>query len=77
MSTQIAVRLPDEMVAFLDRLVATGKARSRAALVASALEREMRRQAAEQDAQILREHGPADDLDAVVKWAAAHADVGD
>jgi Arc/MetJ-type ribon-helix-helix transcriptional regulator len=38
MSTQIAVRLPDEMVAFLDRTVATGKAPSRAALVASAVE---------------------------------------
>ncbi len=55
MSTQIAVRLPDEMVAFLDRLVAAGDAPSRAALVASALEREMRRLVAEQDAQVLRE----------------------
>mgnify|MGYP003551339439 CR=1 FL=1 len=48
MSTQIAVRLPDEMVAYLDRVVATGKAPSRAALVATAVEREMRRRAAEQ-----------------------------
>ena len=77
MSTQIAVRLPDEMVAFLDHLVAIGKAPSRAALVVSALEREMRRQGAEQDAQILREHGPADDLDAVVQWAVARVDVED
>ncbi len=77
MSTQIAVRLPDEMVAFLDDLVASGKAPSRAALVVSALEREMRRQAAEQDAQILREHGPADDLDAVVQWTVARFDVED
>ena len=47
MSIQIAVRLPEEMVAFLDQAVAQGKAASRAALVSSALEREMRRQAAQ------------------------------
>lgn len=76
-STQIAVRLPDEMVAFLDRVVATGKAPSRAALVAAAVEREMRRQAAEQDAQILGEHGPADDLDELVQWSGAHLGVED
>ena len=77
MSTQIAVRLPDEMVAFLDRAVATGTAPSRAALVASAVEREMRRQAAEQDAQVLREHGPADDLDDLVQWSGTHLEVED
>jgi Arc/MetJ-type ribon-helix-helix transcriptional regulator len=73
MSTQIAVRLPDEMVAFLDRAVATGKAPSRAALVASAVEREMRRLAAEQDAELLRAHGASDDLDDLVEWTASHA----
>jgi len=72
MSTQIAVRLPDAMVAFLDRTVATGKARSRAALVAAAVEREMRRLAADHDAQVLREHGPADDLDDLVQWSSTH-----
>lgn len=77
MSTQIAVRLPDEMVAFLDRSVAIGKAPSRAALVAAAVEREMRRQSAEQDAQILGEHGPADDLDDMVRWSSAHIEVED
>jgi Arc/MetJ-type ribon-helix-helix transcriptional regulator len=71
MSTQIAVRLPDEMVAFLDRTVATGKAPSRAALVASAVEREMRRLLAEQDAQILLAKGPSDDLD-LVQWTSTH-----
>lgn len=72
MSTQIAVRLPDEMVAFLDRAVASGRATSRAALVAAALERAMRRDAAERDALILRQQGPADDLDDLVQWTAAH-----
>lgn len=75
MSTQIAVRLPDEMVAFLDHSVATGKVSSRAALVATAVEREMRRIAAEQDAQILGTHGAADDLDDLVAWTVAHAAV--
>jgi Arc/MetJ-type ribon-helix-helix transcriptional regulator len=77
MTTQIAVRLPDEMVAFLDRIVATGKATSRAALVAAAVEREMRRLAAEQDAQVLREHGTADDLDDLVQWSSTHIEVED
>ena len=71
-SPQIAVRLPDQRVAFLDSSVASGRAPSRAALVASALEREMRRLLAEQDAQILRTGGAADDLDVLVEWTAAH-----
>ena len=77
MSTQIAVRLPDELVAFLDRAVATGMAPSRAAIVASAVEREMRRRAAEQDAQILLGQGAADDLDELVQWTSTHALVED
>lgn len=72
MSTQIAVRLPDAMVAFLDRAVSEGRAPSRAAVVASALEREMRRVLAEHDAEVLRRGGPADDLDELVQWSAAH-----
>jgi Arc/MetJ-type ribon-helix-helix transcriptional regulator len=77
MTTQIAVRLPDEMVRFLDRSVASGKAASRAALVARALEREMRLQASQQDAQILKKQGVADDLDELVAWSVAHASVED
>ncbi|MEP7160888.1 MAG: ribbon-helix-helix domain-containing protein [Dermatophilaceae bacterium] len=77
MSTQIAVRLPDEMVAFLDRVVAAGGAPSRAALVASALEREMRRLVAEQDAQVLRAQGAAGDLDDLVEWTRTHVRVED
>lgn len=77
MSTQIAIRLPDDMVAFLDKSVAAGGAPSRAALVARAVEREMRRQVAEQDAVILRERGTADDLDELVNWSVAHTTVED
>ena len=76
MTTQIAVRLPDEVVRFLDRSVASGKAASRAALVVAALEREMRLQAAQQDAQTL-EKGTADDLDGLVTWSVAHATLED
>lgn len=73
MTTQIAVRLPDEMVRFLDRSVASGKAASRAALVAAALEREMRIQAAQQDVQTLKKKGTVDDLDELVAWSVDHA----
>jgi Arc/MetJ-type ribon-helix-helix transcriptional regulator len=77
MSTQIAIRLPDEMVAFLDRTVASGQAPSRAAIVASAVEREMRRLLAEQDARLLREQGSTDDLDDLVRWTAGHVEPED
>ena len=77
MSTQIAVRLPEEMVAFLDKAVADGKATSRAALVSAAVEREMRRQAAETDASILRKAGAADDLDPLVHWTTSHIEIAD
>lgn len=77
MTTQIAVRLPDPVVEFLDREVAEGRWPSRAALVASALEREMRRLLAERDADILRAQGSADELDDVVTWTAAHPHVAD
>jgi Arc/MetJ-type ribon-helix-helix transcriptional regulator len=68
MSMQIAVPLPEEMVEFLDGLVADGRAPSRAAVVSSAIEREMRRIMAERDAEILRREGAADDLDGLVDW---------
>ncbi len=73
MSTQIAVRLPDDLVAFLDASVKSGVAPSRAALVARAVEREMRRQRAEGDVAILRSAGAADDLDDLVTWSATRA----
>jgi Arc/MetJ-type ribon-helix-helix transcriptional regulator len=61
MSTQIAVRLPDGMVEFLDRLVAEGQAPSRASVVERALAREFRRQIAARDAAILAAAGADDD----------------
>ena len=68
---------PDEMVAFLDKAVAQGKAASRAALVSSALERQMRRMLTEQDAAILSRERTDDGLDALVSWTVGHLDMGE
>lgn len=63
-STQIAVRLPEEIVAFIDDEVRGQRARSRAAVVVRALERERRRRLAERDAEILAASASApSDLD--------------
>jgi Arc/MetJ-type ribon-helix-helix transcriptional regulator len=62
MSKQIAVRLPDELVDFVDELVDSGAGRSRAAVVAQALERERRRTGAARDAEILARTGPDPEL---------------
>ncbi|MDO5699349.1 MAG: YlcI/YnfO family protein [Dermatophilus congolensis] len=77
MSTQIAVRLPDEVMSFVDQAVSDGKAPSRAALVVRALRREMRRQAAERDAEILASTPPDEDMDAFVAWAFSDLPLGD
>jgi Arc/MetJ-type ribon-helix-helix transcriptional regulator len=70
-STQIAVRLPEELVEFIDRLVADGRAPSRAAVVNQALQRERRRELAARDAAILAAAGDDDDdLDALAEHAA-------
>jgi Arc/MetJ-type ribon-helix-helix transcriptional regulator len=70
MSTQIAVRLPEELVDFIDRLVAEGRAPSRAAVVSAAIQRERRRELAARDAAILAAAGKDDDLDALAEHAA-------
>jgi antitoxin MazE3 len=70
MSKQIAVRLPDELVEFVDRAVASGAARSRASVVTQALERERRRAAAEKDAEILARAAPDPELAGLAEHAA-------
>lgn len=65
------------MVRFLDESVASGRVASRAALVAEALERQMRRESAEQDAEVLRRRGAADDLDDLVAWTASSGVIED
>lgn len=74
MTIQIAVRLPDPVVNFLDAEVAAGRASSRAAMVSSALEREMRRILAERDVEILQRVGSGDDLDGLVRWAVENVE---
>jgi len=73
MSRQIAVRLPDELVEFLDSAVARGDERSRAAVVTRALERERRRAIAGRDAEILAGHAPDPDPAALAEHLAGHA----
>ena len=72
MSTQIAVRLPDDTVAFLDRLVAEKKAASRAEIIARALEREPRREMAARDAAIMAESGEDPDLAGLIQYMTGH-----
>jgi Arc/MetJ-type ribon-helix-helix transcriptional regulator len=70
MSKQIAVRLSDGLVEFVDEIVESGRERSRAAVVARALERERRRLAAEGDAEILAAAGPDPELAGLAEYAA-------
>ena len=72
MTIQIAVRLPDETVEFLDRLVAEKKAASRAEIVTRALERERRREMAARDAAILAESGEDPDLAGLIRYITGH-----
>jgi len=71
MTIQIAVRLPEDLVAFVDDLVSHGQATSRAAVVSGALERERRRRTAERDAAILAGAGADADLDSLARYGAA------
>lgn len=70
-SKQIAVRLPDEVVEFIDQEVRELRVASRAAFVQKALERERRRLIAARDAEVLsRQVADEDDLDDLAAYAA-------
>lgn len=71
MSKQIAVRLPDDIVEFVDRQVSEGKATSRAVVVNKALERERRRVIAARDAAILAEAGDDPDMQSLAEHVAS------
>jgi Arc/MetJ-type ribon-helix-helix transcriptional regulator len=71
MSKQIAVRLPDDLVRFVDEVVGSGKESSRAAVVVAALERERRRAIAARDAEILAATGPDPDLTGLAEFAVS------
>jgi len=70
MSKQIAVRLPDDVVEFIDQLVAQGASRSRASVVTQALRREQRQAVAARDAAILSASGADPDMDSLAEYAA-------
>jgi Arc/MetJ-type ribon-helix-helix transcriptional regulator len=70
MTKQITVRLPDELVDFMDQLVAADKASSRASVVTRAMERERRRELAARDLAILTEYGDYGDLDGLATAAS-------
>jgi predicted transcriptional regulator len=70
MSKQIAVRLPDELVDFVDEIASAGTGRSRASVVAQALERERRRVVAARDAEILARTGPDRELEGLAEHTA-------
>ena len=71
MSTRIAVRLSDDLFAFVDGQVRSGSAGSRSAVIVRALERERRRAVAEQDAATYPAGAEGSDLDALASWAGA------
>jgi Arc/MetJ-type ribon-helix-helix transcriptional regulator len=68
MSIQIAVRLPNDLVEYVDSLVSDG-AGSRATVVARALNLYQQQLRGEQDARILEEAGDYDDFDELVGHA--------
>lgn len=70
MSKQITVRLPDDMVDFIDHMVAEERGGSRAAVVSKAIERERRRERAVRDARILAADSSGDELDGLSQYAA-------
>ena len=78
MSTQIAVRLPDDLVAYVDQAVASGRVRSRAELVSRLIARDARRHRAEQDLQRLTAAGALYDPDALaIAVAVASTPIND
>jgi len=73
MSIQIAVRLPDEQVAFLDREISQGHASSRAELVSRALRRMERERVASADLEVIIASGgnPYSELEGMLGQLAA------
>lgn len=70
MTKQIVVRLPENVIEFMDDLVARGEEESRATIVLRALKRERRRLGILQDIEILKRLGPDPDMDAFATHAA-------
>ena len=73
MSKQIAVRLAEELVAFVDGVVESGREPSRAAVVTRALERERRRTIAARDVEILARTGGDPELAGLAEHTAGRS----
>lgn len=70
MSTQIAIRLPDELVEHLDHQVRNGVAGNRTELIRRLLTRELRRADIEAELAVLAQPwDDSDDLAGLVAWA--------
>jgi len=72
MTIQVTVRLPDDLVSFMDEEVAAEHARSRADVVAQALRRLRRHQVAVGDAEIYARTEPDDDMLAIMEYTGSH-----
>lgn len=73
MSSQMTIRVDDEAAAFIDQASRAGEG-SRADVINKAIRREMRRRAAQRDAQIYATStDPALESDAYAQWAAKSA----
>ena len=70
MSTQITVRIPDDLARFVDETARAEGTSGRAAIVTRALALERRRLAAERDAAIYASHADDADLTAMAEYAA-------
>jgi len=72
MTIQVTVRLPDDLVAFIDEQVAAERAGSRADVVARALRRLRRHHVALKDAEIYALTEPDDDTLAIIEYTGSH-----
>ncbi len=70
MSKQIAVRLPDELVDYIDELVKASETESRASFLTLAAKRERRRRLGALDAMIYASEGEDPELDGFAAYAA-------
>jgi Arc/MetJ-type ribon-helix-helix transcriptional regulator len=74
-TTQIAVRIPDDLLDYVDKLVADGAAKSRAAFVIAALKHEQQLREDEREIEILKRiaHEPDPELEEFNTWARQSA----
>lgn len=73
MSVQMTIRVDDDLATFIDQAARAGEG-SRADIINRAIKREIRRRAAQQDAQIYAADTDLDlETDAYAVWAARNA----